>query len=362
MNKVRVALVHDWLIHMRGGERVLEVFAEIFPEATIYTLFTRREKLSPALQRMKIQTSALQYFPGITKYYRWLLPILPFFIRSLRIEDAGLVISLSHCVAKGVLIPKGAKHFCYCLTPMRYLWGFEEVYFGRLMKWFPFIVNPILNWLRKWDVATSQGVDAFFCISEVVKKRIEKNYGREATVIYPPVDAQFFRLDSIPKRKDDYYLVVSAFTPYKRVDLAIEACNRLGRKLLIAGEGPLLGRYQEIARENIHFVGPVPDSELVNLYHHAKAIIFPQEEDFGIVPLEAQACGTPVIALAKGGVLETVKEGVFFHDQTTEAVSQAVLEFESKNFDPFALREQALRFDKPLFKTRIKQAIENALS
>lgn len=356
-----VAIVHDWLIHMRGGEKVLDALAEVFPNATIYTLFSHRKRLSPALQKMKIRNSILQYFPGIRIYYRWLLPLLPFFIRTLRVERVDLVISSSHCVAKGIRIPRGAKHVSYCHTPMRYLWGFEEEYFDKFPKGFLFLLRPVFDFLRKWDVETSKKVDHFLCNSETVRNRIRKIYGREATVVHPPVDTQFFRPNSKPE-KGDYYLVVSALTPYKRIDLAIEAFNGLERKLLIAGDGPLRKQYgRGVKKTTIRFLGKVSDDRLLHLYTGAKALIFPQEEDFGIVPLEAQACGTPVIAYGRGGALETVKDGVFFYEQSPEAIREAVRQFESKQFDPSSLRQEALRFDKATFKTKIKQAIDNVI-
>lgn len=358
---MKVALVHDWLIHMRGGEKVLEAFTEVFPDATVYTLFTNRRKLSPGLQRMKIKTSILQWFPGIRAYYGWLLPLLPFIIRTLRIEEADLVISSSHCVAKGVRIPKGAYHICYCHTPMRYLWGFEELYFGGFPKWLLWCLAPVLNRLRRWDVETSRQVDSFFCNSENVRNRIQKIYRRDAQVIHPPVDIQAFNDgDSTPDRKKDYYLIVSALTPYKRTDVAIGAFNNWDRSLVIAGDGPLLGRYKRLSKtSNIQFLGKVSEEELRRLYFGARAVIFPQEEDFGIVPLEAQACGTPVIAYGRGGALETVEDGVFFYEQTSAALRKAILQFESEEFDSDLLRRHALQFDKEQFKNRIRQLVAN---
>ncbi len=347
---------------MRGGEKVLESFAEIFPDATIYTLFSNREELSPSLQRMKIKNSFLHHLPGIRSYYGWLLPILPWVVNSLQIEDADLVISSSHCVAKGIRIPKGAIHVCYCHTPMRYLWSFEAEYFKKFSKGFLWILEPVLQRLRDWDVATSKNVNYFFCNSETVRNRIKKIYGREAIVIHPPVEAEFFKPNSTQGKKN-YYLIVSAMTPYKRVDLAVEAFNRWDRDLVIAGEGPELVSCQRKAQtSNIRFLGKVSNEKLEELYAHAQALIFPQEEDFGIVPLEAQACGTPVIALSRGGALESVKDGVFFHEQNPAAIRKAVLEFETKKFDGGSLRRQALQFDKPVFKNKIKQAIQNVIT
>lgn len=359
---MKVALVHDWLIHMRGGERVLEAFAEVFPEAVIYTLFSNQKNLSPALQKMKIKNSILQWFPGIRLYYRWLLPLLPFFTRTPKIKDADLVISSSHCVAKGVKIPQGAYHLCYCHTPMRYLWGFEEVYFERFPKWLLFLLGPIFDHLRKWDVETSKGVDAFLCNSENVRSRILRIYGRDAEVLPPPVNLKIFGEDGGGKSKQrNYYLVVSALTPYKRIDIVIHAFNHWGRDLLIVGEGPLRNRYASMVEsKNIQFLGKVSDSRLKELYAGAKALLFPQEEDFGIVPLEAQASGTPVIAYGRGGALETVKDGVFFDEQTPEAVREGVLRFEAQSFDPEELRRQALKFDKEEFKNKIRSVANRA--
>ena len=359
---MRVALVHDWLIHMRGGERVLEAIAEIFPGATIYTLFSNRKFRSPSLQKMKIKNSPLHYLPGIRSYYRWLLPLFPFLAKTLRIKDADLVISSSHCMAKAVPIPKDAIHICYCHSPMRYLWGFEEIYFEGFPKWIRAILEPIFSWLRNWDVETSRGVHHFFCNSENIRQRIQTIYKRDARVIHPPVDAKFFSRDSLSKSGEPYYLVVSALTPYKRDDLVIDAFQGFNRKLIIAGDGPLRKRYEQMIKtDNIQMIGKASDEQLRQLYTQARALIFPQLEDFGIIPLEAQACGTPVIAFARGGALETVKHGIFFEDQTSEAIRKGVLEFENRSFDPEVLRSDVLQFDKPAFKNKIKEAIDNVI-
>lgn len=362
LTSLRVALVHDWLYHMRGGEKVLEALAELFPEAVIYTLFSDRKGLSPSLRRMKIRNSILHSLPGIRLYYRWLLPILPFFIRTVRVREADLVISSSHCVAKGIPIPDGAFHICYCHTPMRYLWGFEKESFENFPRWLLGLLKPVFNRLRQWDIKSSRNVHAFFCNSETVRDRIQKIYGRQAVVVHPPVEGQFFRPDSNEEGKGGYYLIVSALTPYKRVDLAVEAFRGWDRKLLIAGDGPDRRKLEEKGRaSNVRFLGKVSDQELLNLYRKARALIFPQVEDFGIVALEAEASGTPVIAFASGGALETVKKGVFFKEQTPEALREAVLRFETLQFEPEELRQAALEFDKPVFKTKITQALKNVI-
>ncbi len=361
MKPYRVALVHDWLIHMRGGEKVLEALAELFPEATIYTLFYRRGKLSPVLQKMKIEASFLQKIPGIRSFYRWLLPFLPWTVRTLKIQNADVVISSSHCVAKGVTIPVGAVHLCYCHTPMRYLWGFEKDYFGN----FPFFLKPFVRLLfpalKRADLESNSSVHQFISNSENVRRRIQTFYGRDAEVIYPPADLSFFR----PEKGDygDYYLVVSAFVPYKRVDLVIEAFNGLDRKLLIVGGGPLEQAYRKMRRsEKIFFLSSVSDPELRKLYARARALIFPTEEDFGIVPVEAQAAGTPVIAFAKGGALESVRTGVFFEEQTAACLQKTVLKFEETKFDRTRISAPMASFDKRVFKEKFMELLERALS
>lgn len=350
---MKVVLVQDWLIHMRGGEKVLEALAEIYPDAPIYTLFYHRERLSPVLKNREIHASFLQSLPGIRRYYRWLLPLMPWAVRTLRLPASDLVFSTSHCVAKGVRVPQGAVHLCYCHTPMRYLYGFGEEYFGKM----PFLLKPliqgILTLLRRWDQASNQGVTAFIANSENVRRRILKCYGRESEVIHPPVNSAFYvpALDA-PK---DYYLVVSAFVPYKKVDLVIETFNSLDRPLMIVGGGPMEEIYRALRRSpRINFLGAVPDRELKILMNEAKALIFPTEEDFGIVPLEAQACGTPVIAYGKGGALESVKTGLFFDDQTPESLKEAVLRFESLDFDRTQIPAKISGFGKETFKQRVK--------
>ncbi len=358
---MKTALVHDWLIHMRGGEKVLEALAELYPEATIYTLFYHRRHLSPPLKRMKIKASFLQYLPGIRLYYRWLLPFLPWVIRSLKVEEGTeLVISSSHCVAKGITIPEGAYHVCYCHTPMRYLWGFEEVYFEK----FPFFLKPLmrvlLQRLRHRDLESNARVQQFVSNSENVRQRIKIFYGRDAHVIYPPVDIEHYQPSG---EKKDYYLVVSHFVPYKRVDLVIEAFNALGRRLLVVGTGPCEKAYRKIRKgEKISFLRNLSNAELKTLYAQARALIFPAEEDFGIVPVEAQACGTPVIAYGKGGALEGVKTGLFFKEQTPDAVRKAVEDFEKMNFDPKLIRERVEGLDKKIFKEKFQSYVAGLLS
>ncbi|MBP9865185.1 MAG: glycosyltransferase [Candidatus Omnitrophica bacterium] len=352
---MKVALVHDWLIHMRGGERVLEALAELYPEAVIYTLFSDKRRLSPSLQRMKIKNSFLHYLPGIRRYYRWLLPILPWAIRTLRIESADIVISSSHCVAKGIPIPAGARHLCYCHTPMRYLWGFEDEYFSRYPQVVRKLIRAVLHFLRKWDLDSNRSVHQFVSNSENVKNRIRDYYGRDAIVVYPPVGLEQFYPEG---PLSDYYLIVSAFVPYKRVDLVIEAFNELNRRLVIVGKGPLEKKYQNLRKsEKISFWGSVDDAGLRRLYSGAQAVLFPTFEDFGIVPLEAQACGSPVIALGQGGALESVKTGVFFKEQTVQALKSAVAEFETLSWDRSSIPMKIKSFGRSRFKEAMQQCV-----
>ncbi|HOG23841.1 MAG TPA: glycosyltransferase [Candidatus Omnitrophota bacterium] len=354
---MKVALVHDWTIHMRGGEKVLDALAEIFPEATLYTLFSDPKRLSPRLRRLRIRNSFLQYLPGIRCYYRWLLPILPLAIRSLKLDSADVVISSSHCVAKGICKPAGAIHICYCHTPARYLWGFEGVYFDRYPGLIRRLIGLLLQWLRAWDLSVNKDVDLFIANSDCVKERIRHFYKRDALVVHPPVETRFYTPSAV---REDYYLAVSHFVPYKRLDLVIEVFNRLDRKLLIAGSGPMERAYRAMKKsERIFFLGAVTDEELRALYAGARALIFPAEEDFGIVPVEAQSCGTPVIAFGRGGSLETVKTGVFFDEQTADSLEDAILRFEVLEPDPALTRERVESFGRNEFLDKIRQIVHS---
>ncbi|MSR76785.1 MAG: glycosyltransferase family 4 protein [Candidatus Omnitrophica bacterium] len=358
---MKIALVHDWLFHMRGGEKVLEAFSELYPDAVIHTLFYDRDKLSPPLQRMKIKASPLQCVPGIKRFYRWLLPILPAMIQKIEIDpDTDLVLSSSHCVAKGIRIPPKAFHVSYIHTPMRYLWGFEKDYFGNFPFWIKPFIKLLLRPLRIWDLESNKKVSLFIANSENVRSRIKNFYGREAKVIHPPLDTNAYQAGP---HDGDFYLVVSAFVPYKKVDLVIETFNALDRKLLIVGSGPMEKRYKQLRKtDRISFLGSVSNQELSKIYSQAKALIFPTNEDFGIVPLEAQACGTPVIALKEGGALESVKTGLFFSGQTKEALRKAILEFEGENFDRTQIPSQVESFSKEFFKQRIKECVTNEMA
>jgi len=362
---MQVALIQDWLTGMRGGEKCLEVFCELFPEATLFTLLHKRGALSPTIERMKIRTSFVQRFPKAEAWYRNYLPFFPAAIEEFDLREFDLVLSSSHCVAKGIIPAPNALHLCYCHTPMRYIWDVYHHYFGReqVGALARLALPYFANYLRLWDVASSQRVDHFIANSQHVQRRIRRYYRREAEVIHPPVDTAQFPL---AEGHDGYYLIVSALVPYKRVDLAVEAFNRLGERLVIIGDGPGLKALQKIARQNIEFIGWQDQIALVSYYTRCRALIFPGEEDFGIVPLEAQACGKPVIAYASGGALETVKgprleesicTGVFFDQPTPESLIDAVHRLAAIDFDPRQIRRHALQFDREIFKAKIKRFV-----
>jgi glycosyltransferase involved in cell wall biosynthesis len=359
----RVALVHDWLTGMRGGERCLEVFCELFPEADLFTLLHVPGSVSPVIERHRIVTSFIDRLPGAAGRYRHYLPLFPAAAERFDLRGYDLVLSSSHCVAKGVRPGPGARHVCYCFTPMRYIWDLYEDYFGRAGLATRAVMRPLAAALRRWDRRSSARVDDFVAISRHIADRIRRCYARHADVIHPPVDVQRFELaDEVA---GEHYLVVSALVPYKRLDLAVEAANRLRRRLVIVGTGPEERRLRSLAGDTVEFLGWRGDAEIAGLYRRAHALLFPGVEDFGITPLEAMAAGRPVIAFAAGGALETVvgldvpdapPTGVFFDEQTVESIAAAMLRFEAarERFVPKALRSRAEAFARPRFKERVK--------
>jgi glycosyltransferase involved in cell wall biosynthesis len=359
---MKVALVHDWLTGMRGGERCLEVFCEIFPEADLFTLLHVPGSVSPLIESRRIRTSFIQRLPGAAERYRLLLPLFPFAVERFDLSGYDLVLSSSHCVAKGVRVPKKALHLCYCFTPMRYVWDLYDDYFGaRAGLAVRLLMPPVASALRHWDRITASRAHHFAAISHCVAERVARCYGRAAEVIYPPVDVQRFRLSEEP---GEFYLIVSALTPYKRVDLAVAAMNRLGFRLVVVGSGPEERRLKALAGRTVEFLGWRSDQEVAELYSRCRALLFPGMEDFGIVPLEAMASGRPVIAFGRGGALETIvpwepgndaATGCLFSEQTVDALAGAIRRFEANahHFNPKALRAHAEAFDRPLFKERI---------
>ncbi|MDE2058515.1 MAG: glycosyltransferase [candidate division NC10 bacterium] len=376
---------------MRGGERCLEAFCDLFPGADIFTLLHMKGSVSKTIEERRIRTSIIQALPFAASRYRYYLPLFPWAIEQLKLDGYDLILSSSHCVAKGVKPPPQALHIAYLYTPMRYIWDMQDTYVasGRMGPVSRLMLRIIAGRLRQWDMAVNTRVDHFIAISHYVADRIRRHYGREAEVIYPPVETARFH---IADRTDDYYLVAGAFAPYKRIDLAIEAFNRLRRRLVIMGEGQEGHRLRHMAGPTIEFLGWRSDREVADLLSRCRALVFPGEEDFGILPVEAMACGRPVIAYGKGGVTETVipldrsmfniqrsephntfslqpsacsleprpPTGVFFYEQTVEALVQAVDLFErsSERFDPETLRAYALTFDRSIFEKRIASYID----
>jgi len=356
---LRVALVHDWLTGMRGGEKCLEVFCRAFPDATLYTLIHRRGSLSPEIESMTIRTSWLERLPNVFHWYRHLLPIMPLAVRSWRLNDVDLVISLSHCVAKAVVPPPEVPHICYCFTPMRYAWQARETY---LESWSDrplrrLLARRLLSRLRRWDRATASRVSHFVAISETVRRRIARCYRRDSVVIQPPVNVEFYTPanESAPRSED--YLVVSALVPYKRIDQAVAACTQSGRRLIVIGEGPERARLEAMSGSSVQFLGWQPDDVIRDHYRRCRALLFPGDEDFGIVPIEALACGAPVIALGRGGVAETVDHAVgrTYAEPTADGLLAAVDEWEADGcpFDQVEARRRAESLSLAVFRERV---------
>jgi glycosyltransferase involved in cell wall biosynthesis len=370
---LRVALVHDWLTGMRGGERCLEVFCELFPDADLFTLLHVPGSVSPVIERRRIVTSFVQRLPQARDRYRYYLPLFPAAMRTFDFSSYDLVLSSSHAVAKAARRRPGATHVCYCFTPMRYIWDLYDDYFGARAPLAARIAMPaVAAALRRWDRRTSARVDRFVAISRFVADRIRRVWRREADVIHPPVDvARFAIADDGP---GDYDLVVSALVPYKRVDLAVAAATRMKRRLLVVGSGPEARRLAAMAGPTVEFLGWRGDAEVAQLYARCRALLFPAMEDFGIVPLEAMAAGRPVVAYGVGGATETVvgldegadapPTGVFFREQTVEALVGAVgtLERNARRFEPKALRARAETFDRPLFRDRVAAYLARAVA
>ncbi len=364
----RVVLVHDWLTGMRGGEKCLEPACARWPDAPLFTLLHTAGAVSPAIEAHRPRASVLNRLPGVAKYYRYLLPLMPA-AATWPIPPCDLVLSFSHAVAKAAVPPPGVPHVCYCFTPMRYAWHMKESYFRRG----PFgrvkaaAVDVLLSRIREWDRRTADRVTHFVAISKTVQDRIAECYGRDSVVIYPPADTDFYTPSTEPR--GDYYLVVSALAPYKRFDLAVEACGRLGRKLVVIGSGQEAAKLRAAAGPTVSFLGWQPDEVIRDHFRKCRAVLFPAEEDFGIVPVEAQACGAPVIAFGRGGATETVRglggsadpTGLFFAEQTADAVADAIRRFEREEFDPRAARRNALRFRKDRFEAELFGYVDGVL-
>ena len=401
LEKLKVAMVHDWLVNYGGAERVVEAILEIFPQADIYTLVYDEKKMGKSFPKEKVKTTFLQKIPKATKLYTKLLPLMPLAFEELDLTNYDLVISSSSCCAKGVITSPNTLHISYVHSPMRYIWDLYYDYKKKsnfLVKVFMTIFSKSL---RVWDVTSSKRIDIVIANSNYIKKRIKKCWGIDSEVVYPPVEIEKYYPNG--KEAEDFYVVFSRFVAYKRIDLAIEACKELSKKLIVIGDGEDIANGKNIAEhhykatwwdvkgegtykyqvlkyyfetqyqerenlkkladnsKNIIFTGRISDEEVRDYLQKCKALIFCAEEDFGIIPVEVQACGRPVIAYGKGGALETVVDGitgVFFEKQEKESVKRAILEFEKKSFKVENILENSKRFSKEIFKENLIKIIE----
>ncbi|HLI07948.1 MAG TPA: glycosyltransferase [Ktedonobacteraceae bacterium] len=362
---MKVALVHDYLNQMGGAERVVIALHQIFPDAPLYTSIYDPERVDPVFRQMDVRTTFMQKLPLVTKHHQPYLPFYPFAMESLDLRGYDLVLSSSSAFGKGVITKPETMHICYCHTPMRWCWNYSEYVEREQLGSIARRVLPfMITGLRVWDQTSAMRVDHFIANSPVVAERIARYYRREAVVIPPPVEAQRFPFNPATQ-PEEYFLIVSRLIPYKRIDLAIEACNRLQLPLVIIGSGRDEARLQKMAGPTIRFLGRLSDEEVLHYYTHCRAFLFPGEEDFGITPLEAQASGRPVIAYGAGGALASVVEGVtglFFHEQTAESLATVLAAFDERQFDPQVIRNHALEFDLPRFHRRVLQFIEAKMS
>jgi glycosyltransferase involved in cell wall biosynthesis len=361
---------------MRGAEKLLELFLELYPDAPIFTLVHKKGAMSKAIEARTIHTSFLQQWPLGVSHYRHYLPLMPAAMEAFDFTGFDGVLSSSFCVAKGAIVRPDAKHVSYCHTPMRYVWEQQHEYFGegRASPMVRAVATLATNYLRTWDEASARRVDHYIANSKHIARRIQKRYGAAAEVIYPPVDCSRFAFSS-KSRKDAPYIMLTAFAPYKRVDLAIEAFTRMNKKLIIAGGGQEGAKLKSMVKPGgpVTLLGEIPGAEVAPFLQSGRAFIFPGEEDFGIAPVEAQACGTPVVAYGRGGALETVvglddpegraPTGLFFDEQTVEGLISAVEAFERREdeISPAALRQNAMRFDRPVIKEQLRVSIAREL-
>ncbi len=362
---MRVAIVHYWLVGMRGGERVLEELCLMFPQADIFTHVYDAARTSDLIKCHKVTTTFIDKLPFARRFYQRYLLLMPAALEELDLSSYDLVISSESGPAKGVIVHPNAVHICYCHSPMRYLWDQYHTYRAKAGRLTRLAMSLTMPMLRTWDVASAARVDCFIANSSFIARRIAKVYRRDSTVIHPPVDLDAFAIEPAPAA--DFYLVAGQLVPYKRVDLAIEACTRLGRRLVVVGTGSEAGRLRELAGPTVDFRGWASDVELRTLYANCRALLFPGEEDFGIVPLEAMASGRPVIAFGSGGALDTVVEGetgTFFDRQTVDCLQEAILRFErhEARFDPQAIRHHTRRFGRDVFRKRLRTYIDACLA
>lgn len=356
---MRVAIIHYWFVGMRGGERVIEALCELFPQADLFCHVYEPSEISEELKAHRIKTTFIQKLPFAKRYYQSYLPLMPLALDQLDLRSYDLVISSESGPSKGVVVSPDTQHICYCHSPMRYVWDLYHDYRDEaswLKRW---LMPPLVHYLRMWDRISADRVDKFVANSMFVAGRIKKYYRREATVIHPPVSVDDFM---VGKGYEDFYLMVGQLTHYKRPDLAVDAFNRNGKRLVVIGEGELLGVLRKQAKSNVHILGRQSFPVIRDHYFRCKALIFPGVEDFGIVPVEAMSAGKPVIAFNHGGATETVVEGlsgIFFNEQTSERLIEAVERFESEmnRFDPLRIRAHAECFSKERFKNEMRELV-----
>ncbi len=365
----RVAIVHDWLTGMRGGEKVLEAICELYPEAVLYALVRVKGSVSAPIERHDIRTSPAQWLPSAGRRYRHYLPLFPTAVELLDLDEYDLVLSSSHCAVKSVIRSGRATHVCYCHSPMRYAWDQFPAYFGpdQVGPLASRLLRPVLARMARWDAETAGRVDAYIANSRYVAGRIRRYYNRRSAVVYPPVDTEFYHPGRLPEGggRSRRFLVVSALVPYKRIDLAIEACRLAGAPLTIVGRGPEEARLRRLAGPDVQFLGWRPDAEIRTLYGEATAVLLPGVEDFGMVPVEAQACGTPIVALGSGGACETVEDGVtgvLVQDASARGFADGLARLEALTLDRAAIRTHAERYARQRFMTEFQAAVTAAMA
>ena len=369
MSQRRIAIVHDWLTGMRGGEKVLDAVCQRFPDAALFTIVHVPGSVSPAIERMRPRTSFVQHLPAVTRWYRAYLPVFPAAVEQFDLDGFDFVLSISHCAVKSVIRARQATHVCYCLTPMRYAWDQFDAYFGaeRLGSIGSAVMRRVMSHMARWDRDTADRADRYVAISHYVAGRIRRYYNRDSTVVYPPVDTSFFTPATTPGNGERYALVVSALVPYKRIDIAIDAARLAGIPLKIVGDGPDRVRLERsVGSRNgagqTTFLGRCTDDEIRDLYRRAAVTLLPGEEDFGIVPVEAQSCGRPVVALARGGATETVVDGqtgVLVDDSSAAAFADGIARALSASYDRGAIRRHAEKFSRERFVREIAALVES---
>jgi glycosyltransferase involved in cell wall biosynthesis len=362
---VKVALIHDWLTGMRGGDRALLAFCEMFPDADLFTLVRVPGATDPIIERRRVRTSLIQNLPFPGRLYRHYLPLFPTAIEQFDLDGYDLVLSTSHCAAKSVVVPGHTRHLCYCLTPMRYAWDQFDAYFGpeRVGETMSRVMRPVMAAMARWDRATESRVHRYLAISQYVARRIALYYNRHSSIVYPPVETTFYTPDTTSAAPHGV-LVVSALVPYKRVDLAINAARLAKIPLTIVGDGPELAALQALGGDGITFRGWCTNEEIRDLYRASVATILPGEEDFGIVPLEAQACGRPVVALGRGGACETVVDGEtgVLVEPGVEALADGLKRAAASTWDATRIRQHAERFSRERFVREIQEAIDDTMT